>query len=56
MRNHYISRYAKFDTNFERTDPFKHASWKEDSDGSIIFKCAAGIGFILTLALIVIAL
>lgn len=56
MNNNYISRYAKFDTNFQRTDPFKNASWEEDSEGSIVFKCFAGIGFVLTLALIVIAL
>lgn len=31
MNNQYISRYSHYDTHFKRTDPFKGASFEDDS-------------------------
>lgn len=55
MNNNYISKYAKHDTHFARTDPFKHGYFDEDSSLSFSSKLFAGLGLtglIVTLALL----
>lgn len=57
MNNRYISRYAKHDTHFQRTDPWRHASWDEKKDLRWLFWEAFGticfIGAIVAIAIVV---
>lgn len=50
MNNQYLSRYNAGDTQFARTDSL-NGHWPDD-EGSMIFKVAAGMGFIFTLVAI----
>lgn len=55
MNNNYISKYAKHDTHFARTDPFKYGYFDEDSNMPVFAKVLAGLGFacfIVALALL----
>ncbi len=47
--NNFISRYAKYDTHFNRTDPFKHHAWQEEAELPLWVKCSAGLGLVITL-------
>lgn len=50
MPNNYISRYAKHDTHFQRTDPFRFATWgDENQKENISIIVLSSLGFILTL-------
>lgn len=46
MTNRYISRYAKHDTHFARTDPFKDVPFDEPVEG---WGKVGAVGFILCL-------
>lgn len=45
MPNRYISRYAKHDTHFERTDPFKYATWDEEHESHWLQLVIIGVAF-----------
>lgn len=49
MDNRYISKFATYDTQFHRTDPWRHIPW-EDQPPSKFRKVLAGAGFILVMA------
>lgn len=46
MDNKYISRYAKYNTHFDRTDPFKYGYFDEPS--SVFGKLLTGLGLCAT--------
>jgi len=48
--NNYISKYSKYDTHFERTDPFKYATWGEpNKKENLLIIILSAAGFLLTL-------
>jgi hypothetical protein len=49
MKNQYISRYAKHDTHFNRTDQWKLASFAEEENSSPLWIIAGITGLCLVL-------
>ena len=52
IMNQYISRYARHDTHFNRTDPFSNNDWKEENTIPTWIKWCASIGLIACLVVI----
>lgn len=50
MPNKYLSRYAKHETHFNRTDPFPYATWADQSNNlDLIIGAIAFAGLIALL-------
>jgi hypothetical protein len=50
--NKYISKYSKYETHFNRTDQWKHASWQEDETITVSNILAAISMVVILLALV----